>query len=92
MNARGCIVILGVKEEGTGDARRYRHNQFSKARQMSAKQAAFSLWYEQSGTGGGIKEFDTFYRKVRNIFNKLEKGGMVKKVEGTRGYLLEGII
>lgn len=65
-----------------------RHNQFSKARHVSAKQAAFSLWYDRGGAEGDIKEFDTFYRKVRTIFNKLEKGGFVEKVEGTRGYVL----
>jgi len=26
---------------------------------------------------------------VRYVFNKLEKGGFLKKKEGTRGYLLE---
>lgn len=65
-----------------------RHNQFSKVRHVSAKQTAFSLWYDRGATEDNIKEFDTFYRKVRNIFNKLEKGGFVEKVAGTRGYLL----
>jgi predicted HTH transcriptional regulator len=65
-----------------------RHNQFSKARHVSAKQAAFALWYDRGGAEGDIKAFDTFYRKVRTIFNKLEKGGFLEKVEGTRGYVL----
>ncbi len=66
----------------------YRHNQFCKVRQVSAKQAAFALWYERGGTEGDIKQFDTFYRRVRNTFNKVEKAGLIEKVEGTRGYVL----
>jgi predicted HTH transcriptional regulator len=67
----------------------YRHNHFSSTRQVSAKQTAFALWYERSADGGDIKEFDTFYRKVRNTFNKLQKAGFVEKVEGTHGYVLK---
>jgi ATP-dependent DNA helicase RecG len=66
----------------------YRHNHFCKVRQVSAKQAAFALWYERSAPGGDIKAFDTFYRKVRNTFNKVQKAGFVAKVEGTHGYVL----
>lgn len=66
----------------------FRHNRFSKVRQVSAKQAAFALWYEGAGTDGDIKQFDAFYRKVRNLFNKLEKSGFVEKTDGPRGYLL----
>lgn len=66
----------------------YRHNHFCKARSVSAKQAAFALWYARGGPGGTIKQFDTFYRKVRNTFNKLQRSGFVSKVEGTRGYVL----
>lgn len=66
----------------------YRHNQFSNIRHVSAKQTAFSLWYEQGGVENNIKEFDVFYRKLRNIFNKVERDGFVAKVDGTRGYVL----
>jgi ATP-dependent DNA helicase RecG len=66
----------------------YRFNRFSKAKSASAKQAAFALWYERGGAEGDIKEFDTFYRKIRNIFNKFTKAGFVERVEGTRGYML----
>jgi hypothetical protein len=66
----------------------YLHNRFCSVKPVSAKQAAFALWYERSGHEGGIKEFDTFYRKVRNTFNKLQKTGFLEKVEGTRGYVL----
>ncbi len=66
----------------------YRHNNFCTVKPVSAKQAAFALWYERGGTQGNIKEFDTFYRKVRNTFNKVQKGGFVSKADGTRGYVL----
>lgn len=66
----------------------YRHNHFCKTGSVSAKQAAFALWYESGGAEGDIKAFDTFYRKVRNTFNKIEKGGFAAKVPGTRGYML----
>lgn len=66
----------------------YRHNHFCKAKHVSAKQAAFALWYERSGPAGDIKQFDTFYRKVRNTFNKVQKAGFIEKVDGTRGYIL----
>jgi predicted HTH transcriptional regulator len=66
----------------------YRHNHFCKNKPVSAKQAAFALWYERSGPEGDIKQFDTFYRKIRNTFNKIEKACLVSKVAGTRGYVL----
>lgn len=66
----------------------YRHNRYSTSKAVSAKQASFALWYENGGRGDDIKQFDTFYRKIRNLFNKLEKGGYLRKVESTRGYVL----
>lgn len=66
----------------------YRHNQFCKIRPVSAKQAAFALWYERGGAEGDIRQFDSFYRKVRNTFNKIERAAFVEKVTGTRGYVL----
>lgn len=64
----------------------YRFNNFNKKKTVSAKQAAFVLWYEQSRTGEGIEQFDLFYRKVRYAFNKLEKGEFAVKNRGTKGY------
>jgi hypothetical protein len=66
----------------------YRHNRYCRMKPVSAKQASFALWHEMGGRQGDIKEFDTFYRRIRNIFNKLEKADYVRKVEGTRGYVL----
>ena len=66
----------------------YRQNHFSNEPNVSAKQAAFALWYEKNGPPGDIQQFDSFYRKVRNLFNKLEKLGFVSKVDGSHGYKL----
>lgn len=66
----------------------YRHNHFSKQKVVSAKQASFALWYERGGPEGDIQQFDKFYRKIRSTFNKIEEAGFVRKVEGTRGYVL----
>lgn len=66
----------------------YRFNSFSIAGAVSAKQASYTLWYEGGHDPGGIEAFDAFYRKIRRIFNKLEKEGMVAKKPGTRGYVL----
>lgn len=66
----------------------YRHNHYSRAMHVSAKQAAFALWYDKKGPENDIRAFDAFYRKVRNTFNKLEKAQFLSKVQGTRGYVL----
>lgn len=36
-----------------------------------------------------IKQFAAFYRKVRYVFNRLQKDGFVEKQQGTRGYILK---
>lgn len=66
----------------------FRYSRYCKDTMVSAKQASFSLWYEKGGSEGDIKQFDTFYRKVRYTFNKLEAGGFIEKKDGTRGYVL----
>ena len=68
----------------------YRFSHYSKAGTVSAKQASFSLWYEQGGAPGNIEQFDAFYRKVRSAFNRLAKEGFAVKAPGarSRGYLL----
>jgi len=66
----------------------YRFNNYSKTQWVSAKQASFSLWYEGNGASGNIEQFDAFYRRVRYVFNKLQKNGYVRKQDGSRGYRL----
>jgi len=67
----------------------YRYNNYSQQRLVSAKAASFSLWYERDGSSSDIKQFDTFYRKVRFAFNRLAKDGFLEKTAGTRGYMLK---
>lgn len=57
----------------------YRFNHFSKEKIVSAKRASFALWYDGGGTHDGIEAFDSYYRKIRYVFNKLEKGGFIAK-------------
>ena len=66
----------------------YRFNHFSKLKVVSAKQASYSLWYESNGPTGGIEQFDSFYRRVRYAFNKLQERDYIHKKVQTRGYLL----
>ena len=66
----------------------YRYNNYSRKKLVSAKVASFSLWHERVGSPGDIEQFDAFYRKVRYVFNRLQKDGFVEKPEGTRGYIL----
>lgn len=80
-NCFGALDDLSKQILGTV----YVYNHFSKARLVSAKQVSFALWYESGGNPGSIHEFDVFYRKVRNAFNKLEKSGFVVRAVGSRG-------
>jgi hypothetical protein len=66
----------------------YRYNNYSRKKLVSAKVASFSLWHDRLGAAGDIEQFDAFYRKVRRVFNGLQKDGFVEKPEGTRGYML----
>lgn len=70
----------------------YRFDHFSKNEIVSARQVTFYLWHERGGAAGDIKSFDTFNRRVRTAFNKLEKIGFLIKNPGTkletRGYKL----
>jgi ATP-dependent DNA helicase RecG len=66
----------------------YRYNHYSRKKLVSAKVASFNLWHERAGSSGDIEQFDAFYRKVRYVFNRLQKDDFVEKPEGTRGYIL----
>lgn len=66
----------------------YRFNNFTKFRAVSAKQTSFYLWAQDGKSEDDIKAFDTFYRKVRNYFNKLQKAEFIIKQTDVRGYIL----
>lgn len=65
----------------------YRFNKFSKQTSVTAKEVSFYLWYD-SGGKNDIRAFESFDRKTRRAFNKLELGGFVTRQEGSRGWLL----
>lgn len=94
--SRELLALFGPAFEGLNETARsalgvvYRHNHYCKVPEVSAKQAAFALWYESGKPPGDIQQFDTFYRKLRNTFNKLEIAGLVRKVPSTKGYVLSG--
>ncbi|MFM8220551.1 MAG: hypothetical protein ACKOJF_16670, partial [Planctomycetaceae bacterium] len=48
---------------------------------------SLDLWARQ-GRPNDILQFDRFYRQVRTAFNKLESLGLIRKSEGSRGYVL----
>ena len=62
----------------------YRAQRFSKAREVSAKQVAFDLWYSREQDATDIAAFDAFYRSVRSAFNRLEKAGYLRRTESKR--------
>jgi len=68
----------------------YRFGEFGKIPDVSAKQAAFLLWWRQAKPASDIQGFDAFYRKVRYAFNKLEKGGLIRRRDEKPRYELAG--
>lgn len=66
----------------------FRFNTYSKSKTASAKQASFYLWAQDGNKEDDIKGFDTFYRKIRYVFNKLEKSEYLVKDENSRRYRL----
>ncbi len=68
----------------------YRYNHFNSKRMVSAKQASFSLWASEKGNLADIKAFDTFYRRIRHVFNQLEGQGFIERevASSAKGYIL----
>lgn len=66
----------------------YRHETYSRAGSLSAKQACFYLWALDGRPANDIRAFDAFYRKIRYIFNKLFASGLILKATGGRGYVM----
>ncbi|MCX6361437.1 MAG: putative DNA binding domain-containing protein [Armatimonadetes bacterium] len=66
----------------------YRHETYSRAGSLSAKQASFYLWALDGRATNDIRAFDEFYRKIRYTFNKLLAAGLIVKAAGARGYVL----
>ena len=58
----------------------YKINTYSKVKSVSASQVGNILYLNQYQKILDIKSFDNFKRKIRNIFNKLEQGGFIVKL------------
>lgn len=66
----------------------YRYITYSKARTVSAKQVGFALWDASGNRRADIRGFDTFYRKVRYTFNRLEEAGFIRRKGDKPPYVL----
>ena len=63
----------------------YCYSHFSSKKSVSAKQASFTLWSQESEGQGDIHAFDRFYRSVRRVFNQLEATGFIRRDDAERG-------
>ncbi len=66
----------------------YRFVTYSKAHTVSAKQVGFALWDAAGNRRSDIRGFDTFYRKVRYSFNRLEKARYIRRKQDKPPYVL----
>jgi len=66
----------------------YRHSRFSRTHAVIAKTAAFSIWHETRTSVHDIREFETFYRKIRHEFKRLHDARLIVKAAAGRGYSL----
>lgn len=66
----------------------YQHNNYSTKRVVSAKSTGTFLYMKQTPIVTDIREYENFRRRVRNIFNQLEKKGFVVRQDKKPEYLL----
>ncbi len=84
--------LLGASFDGLDNFRKQvlgivlRFNRHSKQGVVSARQTSLTLWEEGEGDQRDIRGYETLYRKVKYVFNRLEKAGFVVKKAGTRDY------
>lgn len=62
----------------------YQHNQYSAQQTISANRAGKFLYLKRNARIGDIRPFNDFRRKVRNIFNRLEKKGLIMRKDGKK--------
>lgn len=62
----------------------YQHNQYSTQETVSANRAGKFLYLRRNTRIGDIRPFNDFRRKVRNIFNRLEKKGFIMRKDGKK--------
>lgn len=67
----------------------YQHNNYSIQRVVSAKGTGTFLYLKQNPVVTDIRDYDNFRRRIRNIFNQLEKKGFIVRQDGKKPeYLL----
>ena len=72
----------------------YRYQYFSTLKGINATQVGRYLWTNEDTKGidrrgeEDLQGFDSFTRKVRNVFNRLTDSGYIIKQKGRTGYLL----
>jgi predicted HTH transcriptional regulator len=66
----------------------YHHNNYSSKRVVSAKSIGAFLYMKHTPTVIDIRDYDNFRRRVRNIFNQLEKKMFIVRQNGKPEYLL----
>ncbi len=62
----------------------YQHNQYSSRQTISASRAGKVLYLKKNARIVDIGAFDDFKRRVRNIFNRLEKKGFIVRKDGKK--------
>ena len=62
----------------------YQHNQYSAQQTISANRAGKFLYLKKNARIVDIGAFDDFKRRVRNIFNRLEKKGFIVRKDGKK--------
>ncbi|MGH7454873.1 MAG: hypothetical protein ACRENG_26185 [bacterium] len=62
----------------------YQHNQYGTQQTISASRAGRFLYRKKNARIVDIRAFDDFKRKVRNIFNGLEKKGFIVRKDGKK--------
>lgn len=66
----------------------YQHNNYSLKRVVSATSIGTFLYMKQARVITDIRDFENFKRRVRNIFNQLEKKGFIVRQDKKPDYLL----
>ncbi|MCC7507489.1 MAG: hypothetical protein IT259_19435 [Saprospiraceae bacterium] len=62
----------------------YQHNFFSREDIVSAKRVNNYLYSKKFGPTSDVKHYENYYRKIRTIFNNLEKGGFIVRADGSK--------
>lgn len=62
----------------------FQHNFFSREPEVSAKRVNNYLYSRKFGATSDIKQYENYYRKIRTIFNSLEKASFIVRADGQK--------